>query len=237
MWLKLVEPFRLFGWRAGPLYIIARLLGALSPNLALYAYELMVQPITGEPLLSTNLAKNLSVSEIVPGHADVLRLPVSPEVIAGRFDQGARCLGVYRKGVLIGYLWFAVNQYREDEVRCNYLLAHPANSVFDFDLYVFPEHRMGIGFVAIWHEANRFLHERGVRYTFSRLTRFNVASRRSHAHLGWRCVGRAVFLRAWRLEVMAATISPYIAVSLTPGQRIGLKLAAGSPGPAVPGKP
>ena len=71
---------------------------------------------------------------------------------------------------------------------------------------------MGIGFVAVWHGANQYLQARGIRYTFSRLTRFNVASRRAHAHLGWKCVGRALFLKAWRVELMLATIAPYVFV-------------------------
>lgn len=234
MWRKWQSAIAQFGWRAGPLYVLGRLLHALSPQLALFAYELMVQPITGKPMLSPNLARNLGFAELRPGDADLARLPVPADVIAGRFAQGARCLAIYRKGAMIGYLWFAVGRYAEDEVRCDYLLSPAADSVFDFDLYVFPEHRMGIGFVAIWHEAGRFLHEQGVRRTFSRLTRFNVASRRSHAHLGWRCVGRAVILRAWRLELMAATISPYIAATWGPGQRVGLRLAA-DPSTAAPG--
>ncbi len=226
MWRKLASPFQTFGWRAGPLYLLARLFDRLSPGLGLYAYELMVQPITGKALLSPNLAKNLSFTELVPGHADLQRLPVDKTVIAARFEQGAQCLGVYRKGMLIGYLWFCFGQYEEDEVRCTYLLPGGGQSVFDFDLYVFPEHRMGLGFVGIWHAANQYLGERGVRHTFSRLTRFNVASRRSHAHLGWKCVGRAVFLRLWRLELMGASVAPYIGATWGPRQRIALCLAA-----------
>ena len=46
MWSKLAGPFREFGFFAGLLYAIDRVLRRLSPNLRLYAYELMVQPIT-----------------------------------------------------------------------------------------------------------------------------------------------------------------------------------------------
>ena len=32
----------------------------------------------------------------------------------------------------------------------------PDRSVFDFDLYVMPEHRLGLGFMAVWHGANHY---------------------------------------------------------------------------------
>jgi hypothetical protein len=163
--------------------------------------------------------------EIDRHHPDVGRMPAREDIKAARFDQGAVCLGAYRKGELIGYIWFCFAQYEEDEVRCTYELVDAAHSVFDFDLYVLPEHRMGIGFVAIWHGANAYLHERGIRYTFSRLTRFNVASSRSHAHLGWRCAARAFFFQAGRLELMAASAFPYVACTWSTRQRPRIRLA------------
>jgi hypothetical protein len=222
---RLAGPLQEFGWAAGMLYLLDRLLRNLSPDLGLYVYELMVQPITGKPLLPANLVRNLAFAEIRPGDAHIDRMPVRPEILVSRFEQGARCLGVFRKEVLIGYLWFCFGQYEEDEVRCTYRLVVADQSVFDFDLYVFPEHRMGIGFMAIWHGANEYLHARGVRYTFSRLTRFNLASRRAHAHLGWKCTARAVFFKAWRLEVMFASAAPYLAATCSPARRISLRLA------------
>ena len=195
MWRRIVGPFREFGFAAGALYALDRVLRRISPRLGLFAYEFMVQPITGKPLLPANLAKNLTFIEIGRGHPDIGLMPARTDIKASRFDQGAVCLGAYRKNKLIGYLWFCSHGYEEDEVRCTYELSQPQTSVFDFDLYVMPEHRMGIGFMAIWHGANAYLHERGVRYTFSRLTRSNLASRRSHAHLGWECVARAASLR------------------------------------------
>ena len=69
------------------------------------------------------------------------------------------------------------------------------DSVFDFDFYIYPEHRMGLAFVALWNGANAFLSSRGIRFpTFSRLTRFNTA-RIAHRHFGWKHVGRALFLQ------------------------------------------
>ncbi len=221
---RVASPFREFGWLAGTLYILDRLLRRLSPQLGLYVYEFMVQPIGGPPLLPPNLAKNLSFREIGPADPEIELMPARADIKALRFEQGARCMGAFRKGQLIGYLWYARGRYQEDEVRCDYELVDAAASVFDFDLYVMPQHRLGVGFLGVWYGANEMLAPRGVRYTFSRLTRFNVASRRAHAHLGWKRVGVGVFLRVWRAEFMVSSLAPYVAATFGPRQRIRLKL-------------
>lgn len=221
---RLASPFREFGWLAGTLYLIDRVLRGLSPRLGLYVYELMVQPITGRALLGPKLVRDLRFDEIGPGHPALALMPAREDIKAARFAQGARCLGVWRRDELIGYLWFRAARYQEDEVRCTYHLQPAAASVFDFDLYVMPAHRMGLGFMAVWHGANQHLHAQGIRYTFSRLTRFNLASRKAHAHLGWKRVGRAVFLHAGPVELMVATVRPWLAVTAAPGQRVALHL-------------
>ena len=151
-------------------------------------------------------------------------MPARPEIKESRFKQNAICLGAFNKGQFVGYIWFCFNAYEEDEVRCTFVLTPPGESVFDFDLYIFPEHRMGLGFVGIWNGANRFLRSRGIKFWFSRLTRFNLASRRAHQHLGWKRVGSAVFLQAWRVEFMMATIFPYVHVSMGKSGQVRLRL-------------
>lgn len=225
IWQTVTRPFREFGAVAGTLYAVDRVLRRISPHLGLRVYELMVQPITSRPLLPSNLLKNITYAEIGPEHPDLELMPARQDIKALRFAQGARCLGAYRKGKLIGYSWFCFDSYAEDEVRCNYRLVDKTCSVFDFDFYVMPEHRMGLGFLAVWHGVNLFLAERGIRYTFSRLTRYNTASRRAHRHLGWRCVGRAVFLQAWRVEAVFSTLAPYARLTWRPSQRIDFHLA------------
>lgn len=239
MWGRVVGPFKEFGFAAGTLYVLGRVLHKVSPRLGLFVYELMVQPITGKPLLPSSRTRDLTFVEIVRGDDDVALMPARTEIKVSRFEQGARCLGIYRKGAFVGYIWLCFGRYDEDEVRCTYELAAPECSVFDFDLYVFPEYRMGTAFMAIWHAANEFLYERGVQFTFSRMTRFNLASRRSHARLGARCVGRALFLRAWAVELMLATVYPYLAITWAPSQRARLRLAppAAAPTPRATPEP
>lgn len=217
---KLATPIREFGFWAGLAYIVDRVLSAVSPRTRLYLYELMVQPIPDKPIIPERFVQSLTFREIAEGDPEIDVMPALAEIKKSRFEQGAVCLGAWRKGELIGYVWFAFGEYEEDEVRCTFVL-HPENtSVFDFDLYLFPEHRMGLGFASLWEGANRFLRERGVDRTFSRLTRFNIASRRAHSHLGWQCVGKALFLKLFQVEFMAATLRPYIHISLRRSNRV-----------------
>lgn len=221
---RVLQPFREFGWIAGGLYVVHRALQAVSPRLAVQVYELMVQPIPDKSLLPGKLGKSLEIREIRRGAPEVERMPARPDIKERRFEQGAVCLGAYRKGELIGYLWLCFDRYDEDEVRCTYLLSPPGQAVFDFDLYIFPEHRMGLGFVGIWNGVNEYLRERNIKFTFSRLTRFNLPSRRAHAHLGWKRVASAVFFQAWGLEVMFATMRPFFHVSIRRSNRVELRL-------------
>lgn len=158
------------------------------------------------------------------GDPEVAQMPARPDVKAARFEQGAFCLGAFRKNQLVGWIWLRRQAHPEDEVRCTYELARPAESAFDFDLVVLPAYRLGIGFAAVWDGANAYLTEQGVRYSYSRLTRFNLASRRSHARLGCKRVAGAVFLKAWGLELMVATLAPFVALTWRSDQRTRLRL-------------
>ena len=221
---RLTSPFREFGFFGGFFYAIDRIFLRLSRSLRVYFYDLMVQPILEKPLLPERLTRNLQVREIRRGDPEMELMPAPPEIKESRFRQNAICLGAFTKSEFIGYIWFCFNAYEEDEVRCKFLLTSPNDSVFDFDLYLFPEHRMGLGFAGIWSAANQFLSNRGIKYSFSRLTRSNIASRRAHQHLGWKCVGHTVFVQAWRVEFMMATISPYVNLSMRKSGRVRLSL-------------
>jgi hypothetical protein len=221
---KLTSPFNEYGFLAGLLYAIDRIFLRLTSGLRLYFYEIMVQPIVDKPLLPERLTKHLEIREIKRGDPEVELMPARPEIKESRFKQNAICLGAFNKGQFIGYIWFCSNAYEEDEVRCTFVVTPAEESVFDFDLYLLPEHRMGLGFIGIWNGVNKFLRSRGIKFSFSRLTRFNLASRRAHQHLGWKRVGRALFLQAWRVEFMMATIFPYLHVSMGNSGHVRLRL-------------
>jgi hypothetical protein len=226
---KLANTFREFGVFAGCLYLADRVLQTLSARARLYAYELVVQPIGGAAVQPAPRSK-IEVRQVPPGDSALEAMPVPSQVIAARFAQHATCLGAFKDAELVGYMWFCDGRYDEDEVRCTYLLEPPMSSVFDYDFYVFPQHRLGRAFAMLWSAANRMLGERGVRYTYSRVSRFNNASRRAHRHLGARRIGRAWFIRLGSFEGMFATVSPFVHVSLANRHRVRLTLRPGRRG-------
>ena len=212
-----------FGWGAGSVYLVDLALRRLSPRCGAVLYELMGQPVGGALLPPVKTAV-LHSALIRPGDPDLAHVPVPDAVKAARFAQGAECLGVYRKGQLIGYVWFAQGTYDEDEVRCTYDLARVPDSAWDFDLYLLPEHRMGTGFPAIWHCAFEHLARRDVQTSYSRVSRFNLASRRAHARLGSVRVGRLLGLKLGALQIVAADLPPWVGLTWRDGQSVRLRL-------------
>lgn len=227
---RLLSPFREFGALAGMLYLGDRALSSMSPRLRIYAYELIVQPIPDQPLLASRRSSSIEVREIEDGDPALAAMPVSEAVISDRWRQQATCLGAFKKGELIGYMWFSPRQYEEDEVRCTYVLEPPAQSVFDYDFFILPDHRMGRGFASLWDGANEHLRARAVRQTFSRVSRFNLASRRAHAHLGGTRLGRAAFLVLGPFQLTVASVPPYLHFGSGADSRVRLTLRAEVPG-------
>lgn len=223
---RLAAPLREFGVSGGLVYLVDRALQRVSPGLRLFVYDLMVQPIVAGDLPGARLARNLEIRPIALDAPEIAAMPVRPDAMASRRAQACGCVGAFRRGAMIGYMWYARDAYAEDEVRCTYAVAPRGKAVFDFDFYLYPEHRGGVGFAGLWNGANRVLREQGMRYTYSRVTRSNVASRRAHAHLGARRIGVATFLTAGRWQAMVATVPPFVHVCGPRGTGPRLQLRA-----------
>jgi hypothetical protein len=224
---RLISPFRQFGLFAGLLYAIDRTVVQFSPSIRLRYYEIMCQPIANKSLLPGCVANELEIREIKRGDPEVDLMPARPEIKESRFEQGAVCLGAFRRDRLVGYIWFCRRRYEEDEVRCTFMPIPEREAVFDFDLYIFPPYRLGRAFAGIWQGANEYLWQHGIRHTFSRVTRYNLSSRRAHKHLGAKVIGRSVFLLAGSLQLMLATIFPYAHLSMKKSGRVRLALRPG----------
>lgn len=226
---RAAAPLREFGWIDGLLYLADQGLARLSPRCRLHVYDLMVQPVPEAPLLPARRTSKLDIREVPHGSSEMARMPARAEILQERERQGATCLGAFRGDEMIGYMWFCWTPYQEDEARCTYEFDPTAGAVFDFDLYLFPQHRMGTGFVALWNGANAYLRSRGVRATYSRMTRFNLASRRAHRHLGGRRVGQAWFLQLGPVQLMLSTLAPWMHLSLGERSRPRLRLDGTAP--------
>lgn len=170
----------------------------------------MVQPIPKTPILPPTRSRNLRARELRPGDPD-LRQVVAPRAVQeARFAQNSICLATYRNDRLVGYIWLCFDSYDEDEAWCTYIVRPPGKAVFDFDLVVLPDFRMGLGFAAVWHCTAEYLRGRKVEFSYSRVTRFNLISRRSHARLGSIRIGRMMVLKLWSLEIVASTTREHL---------------------------
>jgi hypothetical protein len=165
--------------------------------------------------------------------ADALvhEFPRPADVLARRFAQGTSCHSAIVNGRFGGFIWISRQCYEEDEVRCSYRLDDPQRCVWDFDVYVPPELRMGRTLARLWQHVDALLAAEGVAWSLSRISAFNRASQQSHARLGAVQVGWAVFLVLGPVQLALATRTPYLHLSLTRASRPTLTVRAPSATP------
>lgn len=224
------------GWRAsvsdmgllvGTLYGLSRLLGGISGGrIKLLVYHLTAQPVGDKPSLPPRRGRTIEVREI--GIEEALTLPVArpPAVLEARFLQGARCLVASTGGRFLGFLWFVVGPYEEDEVRCLFVPRPQQVASWDFDVFVEASARMGFAFSRLWDEANQLLSSLGIRWSISRISAFNPSSLASHRRLGLVRVATAGFLSVGTVQLTIATLWPYVHLALTPQARPVLEVRA-----------
>jgi len=208
------------GWWDAGCYCLSRVLDRVG--IKMHKYDFMAQPVSAEAwargrgsklriALATTLAE-------VPDDC-----PRPRDVLAGRIAQGAYALQAWREEQLAGFIWLVHGSYLEDEVRVHYHLPS-GDTVWDFDVYVAPDFRLGPAYLRLWDEANALLRERQVRWSCSRISSFNVASRQAHGRLGARKIGGAVFLCAGRWQLCFSSQAPYVHLSSGPGSCLQLTL-------------
>lgn len=193
---------------------LGRVLAQLSrQRWRLYRYLFVAQQLPPHPLClgrgrDIHLRKLTQRTGVPPG------CPRPEAVILSRYRAGARGVAAYRKGKLAGFIWFVSGRYQEDEVRAEYILPSAA-SVWDFDVWVHADERLGWTFRRLWDAARLLMRARGARYSCSRISAFNPASLRAHAAIGTTALGSATFLCCGSWQWMVATIPPYLHLSRT----------------------
>lgn len=229
---------RELGPLAGSLFAVKRLLeGVSAGRVRVHAYHLVAQPVKEAPMLGPRRGRSIEVREV--DEAEVVSLPVPRPgaVISDRFRQGARCLAAYADGKFVGFLWYLVGPYEEDEVRCRFVPLPAGQASWDFDVYVDPSARLGLAFARLWDEANARLSSRGIRWSLSRISAFNAGSLAAHGRLGLARVASAVFLCAGSLQVTFASVRPFLHVAIGRRSRPVMELRADrtAPGPHAAG--
>lgn len=162
------------GWRDSAWLAVARLLARVpGGRCALYRYQFVAQAVAPGSLCR---GRGQAIT-VMPCLAEA-DLPPGPERRPGalreRYRQGAQCLVARDKSGMAGWIWLLRHGCQEDEVRARYALASQQSS-WDLDVWVHPEQRAGLVFARLWEEANAVLHAQGVRWSCSRISRFNRA--------------------------------------------------------------
>jgi hypothetical protein len=228
---KLKSDIDQLGFASAVFYWIERVLARLGEPVRLVRYIFVAQPVAEQPLLAERRARAMTARLLAPGDAAFAAMPLSAETISFRFDQEAICLAVFKGETMVAYIWLSFATFDEDQVRARYVLEPAATTAWDFDVYVFPEARTGFAFTHLWDSANALLRERGVRWSLSRISAFNVASIAAHRRLRAVPIGAATFFCAGRVQIMLSRRAPFVHISPGAGSVPRIRLAA-PPGPA-----
>ena len=215
MFLKIKSLVSELGRVNAAFYVVHRVLKALTFNKCyLIQYLIVAQPVSEKPMLPPRRGAKINIKEVKQGNTIRGMFPVQEGVVKERYEQGARCLVATQDDVFIGYLWFVSKQYWEDEARLQYILPDNEEAVWDFDVYIEPEYRMGFGFMRLWDEAYSILREQGVRYSYSRISAYNRASLASHKRLGAKNLFSINCIVVGRIQITFTGKSPLIYISL-----------------------
>lgn len=234
---RLQRIFDELGIRDGLYYLVAKALSTVScGTITLIRYHFVAQPVPDAATPSGRASAKSTIRLITAGDPVAEAFPRPVEVIKGRFANGNTCFVAETNGRFAGFLWLAHDAYEEDEVRCRYVLGDPARCVWDYDVYVEPDFRIGRTFSRLWESANAHLAAQGVRWSLSRISAFNPGSLAAHRRLGIQKIATGSFLKWGSLQLSVLDRAPHIHISLT-ARRPVLKLMPPEPRAAWPAKP
>ena len=197
------------------LYVLSRLLSLLSDGRArLVKYYITAQPVHKQPLTPPRRGRKINVSEVDAATALALPMNRPRDVIEYRLHHGGRCLAAYKDATFVGFQWFTLTSYPEDEVRCLFRLAPSDRCAWDYDIFVLPEWRAQPVFTRLWDTCNDLLRQANVDLSLSRIHAFNSESRRAHERIGAKIIGWAAFLCLGSLQCALFSARPWLAVSV-----------------------
>jgi len=192
----------------------------------LVSYHIVAQPVPESSRLPAGRGESIAVRRLDAARVRELEFPRPRRIIEYRLRQGATCFAAFKEEAMTGFLWLVQPVYDEDEVRCRFSPEPQGEGAWDFDVYVDPAYRLGPTFIKLWDVADAWLRERGVVWTMSRISSLNPDSIRSHRRLGARFLGRALFVRVLRMQLMISTLRPYVHLSVTASHKPLLRVKA-----------
>lgn len=215
MFARLNKTYQELGAANTLIYLFNRILATLSfKGATICRCYITKQSVTSFPSISRDKEKNIEVREIGRSDPVCAQLGRPVELIQARFDQGGHCYAAFRKGEIAGFLWLNFGQYREDEMRCTFVLSPFDKSGWDYDVFIFPRHRLSYTFLRLWEFANETMRQRGIENIYSRVNYYNIASLNSHKKLGSEVIGSVYFLQFFQMQLsLSVNFRPLITFS------------------------
>ncbi len=224
---------RAFGWGTATLYALSRALNRFCPYFSIGKYYVVARPTSYQRLLTADRDTGIMVLQITGDHPLIDALPRQRDEIARRFAGGAVCFLATRDNRVTGHLWVTLSPYREPFHRCEFAPQPPGRSAWDFDMWIAPEERLGFTFARLWDQCNSYLLGKGVSWTCSCVSAFNLSAIRAHQRMGMRKMHTLVFWSVGPVELLLANVAPYIALSLSRSTFPLIKVTAPATGAAA----
>jgi len=191
--------------------LISRALTGLSRDrIDLRRYYLFSQPLQSIPSLPSRRGANISIRKIDPDDPVTAGFPRPADQVAARFAAGAECYVAEVDQELAGFLWFVAGRWDDPESDVMYQPHPPANSVWDFDVFVAEQHRLSFVFYKLWSEVAEALIDRGIDQSASLVWTHNEDSVRSHVRLGAFPVGSALHIKLGQSVLHIADRTPRV---------------------------
>jgi hypothetical protein len=233
-WAEERATARALGWWWSLVYAIHRALLKISAGrIRLICYALVVQPVAPPTVPARPRTSRIAVRELTADDPMLVRIPRQLSVMQGRFARNGRAIGAFTDDdSFAGMIWFQLDDYDEDEVRCRYRFLPRGRVCWDYDMLIEEALRVTPLFTRIWTAATTMLHGLGIEWTASRISSFNAPSLRSHARLGAKRVGTVTFLCFGPVQLLVGTCRPYIHLSVgksAPVIDVDARAAKGSP--------
>lgn len=202
------------GWANAVLYWLSEVLHRTSGGkIRLIKYLLVAQPVAENDLTPFRRGRSIAVEEATSEKVLSTDFGRPSTVIAERLRVGSRCLLAYRQEDFVGFQWFTMQDYPEDEVRCLFELRPEDRCAWDFDIFVAPVARAQPVFMRLWDACNSQLRAEGITLSLSRINAFNSASLRAHARMGASTIATASFLVLGRWQLALLPAPPWLHVS------------------------
>ena len=120
--------------------------------------------------------------------------PIELELFKKRLESGLFCFSViFDKEHLIGYSWFAIQDYYEPFYDFTFILK--PGQIYQFDGFVTPEYRRGMYAIHYIKTMQKYFLDQGYKEALAVVNPSNIKNFRFHVYLGFRETGDRLLTR------------------------------------------